>query len=50
MVEEFPLDKANDAFGRSPGMDYTNSTLIVDIFTDAMMKGTVRFRAVLTMN
>ncbi|PLB54584.1 alcohol dehydrogenase [Aspergillus steynii IBT 23096] len=30
MVEEFPLEKANDAF-------------------DAMMKGTVRFRAVITM-
>ena len=47
MVETFPLAKANDAFGNFPS---TMSLFETDNFsTEAMMKGTVRFRAVITM-
>lgn len=49
MVEEFPLDRANEAFG------LFISSLVVELqktneSAEAMMKGSVRFRSVITMN
>jgi hypothetical protein len=49
MVEAFPLERVNDAYGKDA---YPNELLLLfnaDYFVDAMLKGTVRFRSVLVM-
>jgi hypothetical protein len=48
MIEIFPLDRANEAFGRSRH-DRTLPTKVPDNYIDAMTSGSVRFRAVITM-
>jgi D-arabinose 1-dehydrogenase-like Zn-dependent alcohol dehydrogenase len=47
MVEKYPLEKCNDAFSKFLNPKVL-SRLIV-FFSDAMMEGTVRFRAVIVM-
>lgn len=53
MVETFPLEKANEAYGKS---FLLNEARILfrqqgtDPNTEAMKKGSVRFRAVITMD
>lgn len=47
MVEKYPLEKCNEAFG-----EYCEMNLLPRLtffVSDAMMEGTVRFRAVLVM-
>jgi D-arabinose 1-dehydrogenase-like Zn-dependent alcohol dehydrogenase len=47
MIEKFSLVNANGAFGRaSISLD---GELLLTMITDAMLKGTVRFRAVIMM-
>ncbi|KAJ5912234.1 GroES-like protein [Penicillium subrubescens] len=48
MIETFPLDRANEAFGRSR-RHRTFPTKVSDNYIDAMTSGSVRFRAVITM-
>jgi len=48
MIEKFSLANANDAFGRASLS--LNWELLLTIITDAMLKGNVRFRAVIVMD
>ena len=47
MVEKFPLAKANEAFGNVLHLCVLS---LLTVVADAMMRGTVRFRAVITMD
>ncbi|EAW11660.1 alcohol dehydrogenase [Aspergillus clavatus NRRL 1] len=54
LVEEFPLEKCNEAFGRSSSTTADRERVFLADFTGltttaAMMDGSVRFRAVITM-
>jgi hypothetical protein len=49
MIETFPLDRANEAFGRSR-RHRTFPTKVSDNYIDAMTSGSVRFRAGLRWN
>lgn len=49
MVETYPLEKANEAYGKIS----THCPLLqsaTNAFIDAMLKGSVRFRSVIKMN
>lgn len=50
MVQTFPLDKANEAYGETSclRLDYQPANQSQPV--EAMTKGTVRFRAVITMD
>jgi D-arabinose 1-dehydrogenase-like Zn-dependent alcohol dehydrogenase len=53
MVQTFPLEKANEAYGRIISIVIRDELFLFKVanqLLDAMIQGTVRFRAVITMN
>jgi D-arabinose 1-dehydrogenase-like Zn-dependent alcohol dehydrogenase len=50
LIETFPLEKANEAFGKSLSQIMPRCWPSADQCAEAMDKGSVRFRAVITMD